>query len=36
MINNFFHKNWLEFVQPLREKMLDFDIIWNSMGECGH
>ena len=35
MINNFFHKNWLEFVQPLREKMLDFDIIWNSMGECG-
>ncbi len=35
MINNFFHKNWLEFVQPLREKMLDYDIIWNSMGECG-
>jgi len=34
-INNFFSKNWLEFVQPLREKMLDYNTIWNSMGECG-
>lgn len=34
-INDYFSKNWLEFVQPLREKMLSYDVIWNSMGECG-
>ncbi len=33
--NDYFLKNWSEFVEPLREKMLDYDIIWNSMGECG-
>ena len=35
LINNFFEKNWIEFVQPLREKMLDYNIIWNAMGKCG-
>ena len=35
IINEYFSKNWLEFVQPLREKMLSYDVIWNSMGECG-
>ena len=33
--NEYFSKHWLEFVEPLREKMLDYDLIWNSMGECG-
>ena len=33
--NEYFSKHWLEFVEPLREKMLDYDIIWNSMGACG-
>ena len=33
--NEYFSKYWLEFVEPLREKMLDYDLIWNSMGECG-
>ena len=35
LINNFFEKKWIEFVQPLREKMLDYNIIWNAMGKCG-
>ena len=35
LINNFFEKNWIEFVQPLREKMLDYNIIWSAMGKCG-
>ncbi len=35
LTNEYFLKNWLEFAQPLREKMLDFEIIWNSMGDCG-
>ena len=35
LVNNFFKKNWMEFVQPLREKMLDYDTIWNAMGKCG-
>jgi glycerol-1-phosphate dehydrogenase [NAD(P)+] len=34
-INQYFSKHWLEFVEPLRQKMLDFEVIWNSMGECG-
>ena len=33
--NEYFSKHWLEFVEPLREKMLDYEVIWNSMGECG-
>jgi len=33
--NEYFSKYWLEFVEPLREKMLDYEIIWNSMGKCG-
>ena len=33
--NEYFSKHWLEFVEPLREKMLDYDVIWNSMGACG-
>ena len=33
--NEYLSKHWLEFVEPLREKMLDYDLIWNSMGECG-
>ena len=33
--NEYFSKNWLEFVEPIREKMLDYEIIWSSMGECG-
>ena len=32
--NEYFSKHWLEFVEPLREKMLDYDIIWNSMGRA--
>ena len=33
--NEYFSKHWLEFVEPLREKMLDYEVIWNSMGDCG-
>ena len=33
--NEYFSKHWLEFAEPLRDKMLDYDVIWNSMGECG-
>lgn len=35
LTNEYFSKYWLEFTQPIKEKMLDYETIWNSMGECG-
>jgi len=34
-INNLFEKNWNKFVKPLKQVMLNFEILWNALGESG-